>query len=288
MNRSSGLFLMTGPFCLTRIGPFYPTLEWPFSPDPNTDHVMNSFIDLEDVLGMSVDGFYITVFKPDTEGYLLNRKFPNNQKGIDAFRSTYVAHEYQGKYGGKGSPLFGTYDLDNFQQSRKLEISIDYPVVHHRDVKVNVLMDLQKVNSPAVFETYNKIVAIFDRQGFHVNNGFFDVYRLYGQRCCYEGLMNYTRFSKRRRDIRERANTHFFSGQLDRMMDVFFTNTIPKHLLSTEQYEMLKAAVGTKNIVSENGHISFTMCDYADPCYRLKRRKIIKEVRDICAEILVK
>ena len=36
MNRSSGLFLLTGPFSLTRSGPFYPTLEWPFSPDPNT------------------------------------------------------------------------------------------------------------------------------------------------------------------------------------------------------------------------------------------------------------
>ena len=39
MNRSSGLFLLTGLFFLTRIGPFYPTLEWPFSPDPNT--IMN-------------------------------------------------------------------------------------------------------------------------------------------------------------------------------------------------------------------------------------------------------
>ena len=35
MNRSSGLFLLTGPFFLTRIGPFYPTLGWPFSPNPN-------------------------------------------------------------------------------------------------------------------------------------------------------------------------------------------------------------------------------------------------------------
>ena len=39
MNRSSGLFLLTGPFSLTRSGPFYPTQEWPFSPDPNNTKV---------------------------------------------------------------------------------------------------------------------------------------------------------------------------------------------------------------------------------------------------------
>ena len=38
MLRQTGGGTLSGRFYLPHIGPFYPTLEWPFSPDPNTSY----------------------------------------------------------------------------------------------------------------------------------------------------------------------------------------------------------------------------------------------------------
>lgn len=68
MSRAISRHKTIGSFNADEIGPFLPALEWPFSPDPNTQKIIFLYRAAKQLLLTSKDGYCILSFDDDFEG----------------------------------------------------------------------------------------------------------------------------------------------------------------------------------------------------------------------------
>ena len=248
----------------------------------STQNILGLFELFATIFDWSYDNITHELFDPDSDCMLINKSYSYDFIGKKIFADVDISSVVVGKHGDLSAPIITALCIDNASQLySKQRVQIQYPISSEPFV---IRVDYsQKGMQMLTLESYNYIMQSLRTYGFSVNNGIYHVYRNKNEATtldggqigsflgCY-GRINLKNYFKHRK-----------YGCRNRILGVYYANSVCADSISKQTLEEVKDIVGSSNTILDANVFSFSIGNMlnASPDYWIKYAIILNELRKI-------
>ena len=226
----------------------------------------------------------------------INRYFQNNENGRKRFLRTKIVQSLEKEKRVISPYISACSDKDEFAflGLNRLKpwcyMAIRLPDGHwpgHFEIFYRITDPHMK--NALTIDRYDLLFVKMEEWGFHINNSFMHVYHRGNFRFnMSEMYTELTWLSLEGRDYIRKAEYHRLKGYRDHLFDIFFCNSLPLRLLSSEMIEDIKNIVGQEQVRIVNDSLLFSLTGKRKPFvhYRLYYEPVIRKLMHVLQDYL--
>lgn len=248
----------------------------------SAQNILSLFDLFDSVFGWSNDYISYVLFDPDDDRMLTDKNYTYDSRGKKDFSDTNIPAVIVGKYGDLSAPIITASCTENAGQLySKHRIQIQYPISSEPYI---IRVDYsQKEAQKLTFESYNYILQSLSTCGFSVNNGIYHVYRNKNEAATLDGGQIGSCLGLCGRANLKNNLNHRKCGCRDRIMGVYYVNSVRTDSISAKTLEAIKNVVGSSNVIHDGEVFSFSLGSMinATPDYRIRRAIALNKLQSI-------
>lgn len=248
----------------------------------SAQNILSLFDLFDNVFGWSHDYISYMLFDPDDDRILIDKSYSYDSRGKKDFLDTDIPAVIVGKHGDLSAPVITASCTESpMQLYSKQRIQIQYPISSEPYI---IRVDYsQKGTQMLTLESYNYIIQSLCTCGFRVNNGIYHVYRNKNEAATLDGGQIGSCLGPYGRANLKNYINHHKGGCRDRIMGVYYINSIRTDSISTQTLEAIKDVVGSSNVIQEGNVFSFSLGPMinATPNYRIRRATTLNKLQNI-------
>lgn len=248
----------------------------------SAQNILSLFDLFDNVFGWSHDYISYMLFDPDDDRILIDKSYSYDSRGKKDFLDTDIPAVIVGKHGDLSAPVITASCTESpMQLYSKQRIQIQYPISSEPYI---IRVDYsQKGTQMLTLESYNYIIQSLCTCGFRVNNGIYHVYRNKNEAATLDGGQIGSCLGLYGRANLKNYINHHKGGCRDRIMGVYYINSIRTDSISTQTLEAIKDVVGSSNVIQEGNVFSFSLGPMinATPNYRIRRAITLNKLQNI-------
>lgn len=241
---------------------------------------------ISDELGIPYDYILHTLFDPEIDRTVVNKKYIYDTSGKEHFKSSEITPLVSGKHGDLSAPFItATCNGQSSILYSKARTEIQFPVY---SVPMIIRVDYeQKYAKKLDFHTFSRLIINLCGMEFHVNNAFFHIYVHKNEAVTLDGGQIDSIISVDGRRNLKKSILHNKNGCVNHLMDVFCANYVPCRLLCNENWNAIANIIGENNIARIDDGIAFALPNMEDlsPKYRIMNRAMLKKLHEILCSV---
>ena len=221
-------------------------------------NILDIFELFEHTLRVSYDYILYTVFDPDKDDPLIDKKYFYNTYWKEIFLTDDILKMFIGKSGDFSAPIItATCAGKSTQIYSKIRVQIQFPVYTQPFV---ICVDYeQQYTDEFTFRKYNFLIQSLTAMGFHINNCFYHIYPKKNEAATLDrGQVGHFLNCYEQRNLKKSV-LHHSNGCLNRFMDIYYFNSVRLSMLTPEIISKIADIVGTNNLIITDDILSFAL-----------------------------